>query len=432
MKHPYSFIIAAAMAFGAAQAQAQEYAYVCDGYDYDRVKLDGKTSVSFSSDQSTVTIGDETFDTADVDSIIFHEPQYPAVNIVWNGSSATVTVDPAISGVTYSTSGGYVTITSTNTTDELLYVLSGSSSAGGLTLNGSYKLRMHLNGVSLTSLTGSPMDIECGKRIEVKLMKGTTNTFVDASTSSVKGSFYTKGHLEFKGAGTLNVTGNYKHAICAGEYLQFKSSTGIVNILGAVSDGIHCGAGEQNSEDSQFIMNGGTITISNCGSDCIDADDYGSMFLNGGTLNLNVSQQDGTGLKCDSILYMTDGTVNLNVTGVISQGIRYSYDAYFDGGTITGTVSGNGSKGFKAKKTTGSTVNNGGDSHFRGTDISLTLTGGTYSGDSSKCIGLRIDKDMYQTDGDISVTVSNSAATGIQVKGTTYLTGGTCSPTPTN
>lgn len=400
---------------------AQVDVYVCDGYDYEHISVESRTEVTFSSDGTQVIIGDETFDVADVDSVVFHEPQYVAVEIVWSGSSATVSIPSSVSGVTASVSGAYVTITSTNTSQELLYVLSGSSEKGGLQINGSYKMRIHLNGVSLTSLKGSPLDIECGKRIEMKLMKGTENSFVDASTSSVKGAVYTKGHLEIKGKGTLNVTGNYKHALCAGEYLQLKASTGTVNILSAASDGIHCGDGEQNSEHSYFIMDGGTLNIAQVGSDAIDADDYGSIILRGGTINMDLSQTDGCGLKADSCIYMTDGEVNLTVSGPISQGIRYNYNGYFDGGTISGTVSGDGAKGFKAKNTTSSsTVNGGGDAYFRGTDVALTVSGGTYTADNSKCIGIRVDKDYYHTGGNISLDVTNSAAVGLDVKGNSY------------
>lgn len=408
-------------------AAAQVTAYVCEGYDDEAISIESKTDIVFSDDQKTVTIGTKTFDVASVDSIIFHEPQFPSVDIVWDGTTATVTIPSSIKGVTSSVSGGHVTITSTNTTDELLYTLSGTSSNGSLTLNGSYKLTMHLNGVNLTSAKGAAVDIECGKRVEVKLIKGTVNTFADYAGGSQKGAFYCKGHLELKGKGTMNVTGNAKHALCSKEYLQLKSSLGELNILGAKSDGIHCGEGDKtNPENSRFTMNGGKVTISKCGNDCIDADDYGSMFINGGTATLNISQNDGAGLKCDSIIYMTNGTINLNLTGNISQGIRYNYDAYFMGGTITGNISGNGSKGFKAKSTsTSSTVNKGGDTHFQGTNVELTLSGGTYTADNTKCGGIRVDKNYYQTAGDILVTIANSAAIGLEVKGTTTRTGGT-------
>ena len=415
--------------FASLAAQAQERFYVCEKFDSDGFNVADKEFV-FNADKTAFTIGDETYEVADVDSIVFNEPQFDCVKVKWSGSSATVSIPSSITGVTYTTSGGHVTITSTNTSEEILYVLEGESSDGSLTLNGSYKLTMHLNGVNLTSTKGAAIDIECGKRIELKLMKGTVNTLVDRAGGTQKAALYTKGHLEIKGKGELNVTGKTKHAICAKEYLKIKSSTGTINVLGAVSDGIHCGEGSKlaaDAENCQFTINGGTVNISGCGSDCVDADDYGSMHINGGTMNLDISQTDGTGLKCDSIIYMTGGTIDLNLTGNISKGLQFNYDGKFSGGTITGKVAGNGCKGFKAKKVTTSTgtVRNGGDAHFSGTDVTLTVSGGTYTTDGTTCGGMMIDKDMYQTGGTLHVTVSNSAASGITVKGTDHNTGGT-------
>jgi len=416
-------LLCAAACIGAASAQTT--AYVCDGYDYDAVTLTDPTNVTFSTDQSEVTIGDETFDVDDVDSIVFHEPQYNCVTVTYSGTSATVDIPSTISGVTSSVSGAHVTLTSTNTSDEILYVVSGTSTNGSLTITGSYKMRIHLNGVNLTSLKGAPFVIDCGKRIEVKLMKGTTNTFVDNASGAQKACFYVKGHLELKGKGTLNVTGNTKHAIGVGEYLQLKSSTGTINVLGAVSDGIHCGKGVAGTEHNQFIMNGGTLNISGCGSDCIDADDYGAMRINDGTITLDISQDDGTGMKCDSLFCLNGGDLTINVSGQISQGIRTNYNATFAGGTLTENISGDGSKAVKAKYTvTSETVNSGGNATFSGTTADITLTGGTYTAESTKCGGLYIDKVLTQTAGTVTITVSNSAAVARKY-GSLVETGGT-------
>lgn len=427
MKRPFLLLLCLCSAIW---ANAQVTAYICEGYDYETVSLNSRTDVTFSADRTTVTLGDETCNVDDVDSIVFHEPQFPAIEITYNGSTASVSIPASIQGVTASISGAHVTLTSTNTSEELLYVLAGTSDDGSFTLNGSYKMRIHLNGVSLTSTKGSPFDIECGKRIEVKMMKDTENSFIDCADGSQKGCFYTKGHLELKGKGTLNVTGRTKHAICAKEYLRLKPSTGTVNVLGAVSDGIHCGKGSSltsDYENCRFIMDGGTVNISGCGSDCVDADDYGTIFVNDGTLNLHVSQADGTGLKADSLFHQNGGRISLDITGDISQGIRYNYCGYFAGGILEGTVAGNGAKALKAKKSTGSdTVNNGGDAYFSGTDVTLSLTGGIYTADNSKCMGLRVDRNFSQSAGSIAITQTESTAVGVDVKGTTSHTGGTC------
>jgi hypothetical protein len=392
-------------------ANAQQTIYLCDGFESTPVKVNTTDNITFSADQSSIYLGSTEYDINDIDSITLAEPMFKKVTITYNGSSATVDIPSYVSGVTSTVSGANVTLTSTNTSDEILYCVSGASTNGSLTINGEYKLTLELAGLDLTSTsTKAPIDIECGKRIGIILKEGTTNTLVDASTNSCKGALYTEGHIEFEGAGTLNVTGNTKHAICAKEYLQFKKSTGTVNILGAVNDGIHCGKGKVNDDNSYFQINGGTINISNVGSDCIDCDDYGCAFIKGGSLTLNVSQSDGTGLKVDSCIYMTGGNINVNVTGNISDGIRASYATYFNGGTITETVSGNGSRGIRAKKTTKTTdtVLNGGYMEFNGTTADITVTGSTYTSDSTVCYGLKADTQFKQTAGTITITVNSS------------------------
>lgn len=425
MKHRFLFSIILLALYSVQHVNAQKI-YVCEGYDYEDYTIGDMLNMQLNEAKDSITIKNDTYAVADIDSILFEKPQYPCISITWDGTTASVAIDPSIKDVTASVSGGHVKLTSATTSKEYLYVLQGTTTNGSCTITGSYKLRVNLNGVSITNPSGAAMVIDCGKRNEVKLMKGTENTFVDGKGHTLKGAFHSEGHLEIKGKGTLNVTGNTKHALYTKEYLKIKSSTGVINILGAVNDGIHCGKGEKNSEHSQLIINGGTINVTNCKKDCIDADDYGSMFINDGTINLTVNQTDGAGLSCDSIIYMTGGEINLDVSGTISQGIHTNYDGYYKGGTITGVISGNGCKGFKSKKsTTSATVKNGGDAHFQGTDVTLTLTGGYYAATATKCGGIRVDKDFYHSAGTIHITVQNSTAMPIEVKGTESKTGGT-------
>ena len=411
-----------------SMASAQQKIYVCEGFRYEVYDIKSTDDIVFSADGQEVSIGDyETFELEEIDSITFAEPQYPKVEIKYNGTSATVEVGNNVKGVTYSVKGANVVLTSSTTTDEYLYIVSGKSDNGSLIINGTYKLTVELAGLDLTNPNGPAIDIECGKRIGVILKKGTVNNLADGKNGDHKGAFYTEGHPEFEGKGTLNVTGNTKHAICAKEYLQFKKSTGAVNIIKAVSDGIHCGKGKQNDDNSHFIINGGVITVNNAGSDCIDADDYGCMYINGGVLNLNVSATDGAGLKCDSIIRMTGGEINVNVTSPLSEGIRVNYAAYFDDGVINAKVASDGSKGIRAKKCTktSDTVFNGGFLYFNGTNVDMNVSGKTYVSDGTDCVGIRADRDFTQTAGDITVTVASSDAEALVVKGTDNRTGGT-------
>ena len=402
--------------------------YVCKGFNYTKYQIASLGDITFDATKMTMSIAGEEQTISEIDSITFEEPQFKKISIVYNGSTAKVTIPSNIKDVTC-TSGtnSHVVITAKNTTEEYLYEVQGSSSNGSLTINGDYKMSVMLGGLALTSGKGAAIDIECGKRIDIILAEGTTNTLSDYAGGEQKAALYTKGHAEFKGAGTLNVSGNVKHAIAAKEYLELKGSLGTINILKAVSDGIHCGKGEKgNPEDNYFQMNGGTVTISNCGSDCIDSDDYGNVKIKGGTLTLNVAQEDGTGIKCDSLFTMSGGTLTLAVSGVVAEGIRCSYRASFNGGSIDGAVTALGSRGIRGKKATKSTdtTKNGGYLDFNGTNVTLTVSGGTYTVDQSKCFGIKADQTLKQTAGDISITVSNSAATAIKAATDTW-TGGT-------
>ena len=296
------------------------------------------------------------------------------IDIVYSGNTAVVTI-PATAAVTSSVNGAYVTLTSTTTADEYIYRLSGTTTAGGLTIKGSYKLTLQLAGVNITSQQGAAIDVECGKRIAVQLMEGTTNVLSDYADGSQKAALYFGGHPEFEGGGTLYVTGNAKHAIFAKEYLQIKKSTGTINVLGAVSDGVHCGNGKVNNEHRYFQMDGGVLNINNVKGDGIDSDDYGILDIRGGDINVNVTESNAVGLKCDSILYMTGGNVNINVTGNDSEGIRACYDALFKGGKVYVNVAGDGSKAVKGKNRSNGTVKDGGQLHFDGTDFTLYVHG---------------------------------------------------------
>ena len=150
-----------------------------------------------------------------------HAEEGDTIKVVFNQNTATVTI-PATAQVTAETKGAYVTLTSTTKTEEYIYVVSGTTENGGLTLIGDYKLTLCLKGVSIESQDGAAIDVECGKRIKVVLADGTKNSLTDQIAGGQKGAFYFKGHPEFEGLGTLNITGRTKHGIAAKEYLQIK------------------------------------------------------------------------------------------------------------------------------------------------------------------------------------------------------------------
>lgn len=222
------------------------------------------------ADGSTLTVMDKVFTLAEVGAMYVNEADVVdhLVSVVYNETSASVIVAGNIAKyLTISVSGAHVAIEqSDDLAEEITYNLSGTSSDGEFYMSGSYKATLELNGLTLTNKTpvksGAAIHIQNGKRIKVKVVTGTVNTLEDCATGSQKGAFYVKGHPEFAQKGTLNVVGNLKHAIKAGEYVELKNAT--INVTSAQGDGINCA--------QYFLMESGTININNVTDDGIQCD----------------------------------------------------------------------------------------------------------------------------------------------------------------
>lgn len=388
--------------------------YVCQGNSYTTIAESDAGDMWYSESGNKITINGNTFNVSDIDSVLFKEPIFVSsktasdtVYISYQGASVNVTDNN--DSVSVSADGANVVVNSNVNATEVTYIVSGSSTNGSLIINGSYKLNLVLNGLVLTNPSGAAIDVECGKRIAVVLAEGTTNTLVDGADGTQKACFYVKGHAEIAGAGTLELTGNTKHAFSSKEYLQLKQSTGTIIVNSAVGDGLHCG--------EYFQMNGGTVTVANTTDDCIDADDLGNVIIKGGTLNLTVSTADTKGINCDSTFTQSGGVINLTVATASSQGIKFDAPSSITAGTITGTISGASAKGIKAS----------GILTVSGGEITMSVGGATTveSGDPSYCTGVKADTTMYVTDGTIKAVCSATGNRGLSVDGTLYHTGGT-------
>ncbi len=187
------------------------------------------------------------------------------VKVTYSGNSAAIVVSSDIKDyITASVNGGDVSITSTasGTVNEISYGLYGTTTDGSFTLIGTYKATLELFGVNISNPTGPAINLQNGKRIEISAKSGTTSTLADGTSTATdawKGALYCKGHIQFKGKGTLNVYGNYAHAIKAGEF----------NLSGYGDDGLQV-ALEANDTSAgntgNFTMTGGTININTYGS----------------------------------------------------------------------------------------------------------------------------------------------------------------------
>ena len=258
------------------------------------------------------------------------------VKVEYNGNSAVVTIPAAASGYVSNLNGesSHVKLLQTSTTTknpgEIIYQLSGQSDNGEFYLTGEYKATLQLNGLTLANPDSSAVHIKDGKRIKVSMTANTVNTLSDGvADSTSKGCFHCKGHTEFVGKGTLNVSSSFNHAIYSKEYVEVKNCT--INVTGAKKDGIHCqeycliSSGEVNisgveddgiqvelkdsvatgqtlnhedENSGNFYMTGGTVAINEIGGYCIKA--YGSITFTGGKQNFdtsNIKDHDTTAIN---------------------------------------------------------------------------------------------------------------------------------------
>ena len=238
----------------------------------------------------------------------------PTVTVVYNGTTATVTIPDDIASYVTVSSGtsSHVVITSTTETDEYIYDLSGSSDDGEFCLNGKYKCEIDLSGLTLTNPTGPALNIQNGKRIAISSKKDMTNTLTDGKNKDYNGCIHCTGHLEFKGKGVLNIVGNSKHAIYSEEYVEIKNLT--LNITGAKKDGIHC--------QEYFLMESGNVTISNTEDDGIQCELAGEAS----TGELADHEDEDTGN-----VYQLDG--KLIITGYGGEPIKADGTIEYRGGT---------------------------------------------------------------------------------------------------
>ncbi len=364
------------------------------------------------------------------------------VSVVYNGESASVTVAGNIARyVTVTVSGADVTVVqsdevSADISGEITYRLSGESNDGSFNMTGSFKSTVELAGLTLTSSRQAAIDIQNGKRIVLRLSDGSTNSLTDGKGGGQKGCIVCKGHLEFKGKGTLNVAGNASHAIYAKEYIEMANCT--VNVERAAKDGVNC--------NQYFTLKSGALTIAGVGDDGIqvsykddtdrEAEDTGGVNIKGGTLNVAVSADAAKGVKCEGPMTVSGGDVTIVVTGngvwdsaksktKASACLGSDADMLISGGTLNLKATGGGGKGINcdgALTITEGTIEittSGGVVAYVNNTLNNNYTGNTDRIDSDKKSspkGIKADGNIDIKGGDIKVTTTGNGAEGIESK----------------
>ena len=324
---------------------------------------------------SSLTVMGKTFELSDVTRIYTDDTSVTdnLVSVAYSGTEASVTVaGNAAQYVNATVSGAHVAIEQLNTDavdgDEITYQLSGTSTDGSLTLDGTYKCTIALNGLTLTNPGGAAININNKKRIQLSAKKGTENTLTDGADGSQKACIYSKGQLQLQGNGSLTVAGKTKHGIKSASYVSIKNLT--LNITSTVGDGISC--------EEYLLMESGTVTLSGIGDDGLQCDlggetstgqttdhedeDSGNIYIEGGTLSISTSAAATKGIKANGDVSVSGGDISVRCTGSAawdsddsevkgSTCVSSDGNMTISGGTMTLTNSGAGGKGMKTDGT---------------------------------------------------------------------------------
>lgn len=286
------------------------------------------------------------------------------VLINYDGDNVSIVNPYAFQGVDITTDGADVTVNNTQSTIEVVYHITGTTTTGSFKAYSVYKHEVMLDNASITNDNGAAINIQSKKKTTIRVKDGSVCYLCDSKKYNTpkgedeKATLFSEGTLEFKGKGTLSITGNKKHAICSDEDIELKNTN--IKILSAASDGIHV--------NDNITMASGSITMENIGGDAIDCDDEGFISMTGGT--------------------------------------------------ITATVTGDANKGLKAS---------GGNITIAGGTINLTTTGNTTidSNEPSYCTAIKCGKIFKMTNGDITIKSSGKAGKGISIDGDGTISGGT-------
>ncbi len=345
---------------------------------------------------TTTNTGDDTSDFVD-------EQEWSSViNIVWSGTDVTITGEA--DGVSVSNSNGYVTVNST--VKNIEYSVSGNGT-GQLSIYSTYKYKLSLNGLSLVCSDGPAINNQCHKTCYVVV--GSSNTLVDGSTYASsdedrKAALFSEGQLCFSGSGSLNVTGNYKHAVASDDYIRLCSGLGDMTLTAKGSDGLHANDG--------IIINDGNLSITAVeeGIQC----DTSSVVITGG--NIDITSSSDKGILAYGDIEISDGTIAIESK---YKCIKTKGNLVISGGTITAiaTASSSGGGGFGWSSSSSSGTPEGIEA--KGT---ITISGGI--------VYAQANDDAINSGGDMNISggivmAYSTGNDGLDANGNCYIKGGT-------
>lgn len=401
-------VFAAAIFFSACSNSSDSSYYSSLGNPTQGGPNSGTNSTSnFSNKELSVTYGENVTDTAlaavSWSSTIYlnlSDKKFSTDNSSWTDIS-TDTSNPStdVTNVSIYNDSGYIKIDSSETTDALKFVLTGTLSNGELFFANKKDgvIGIFMNGASITS--GNYPCVEFDKKGTVYLNLDGINALTDgrkygtayssehssvsgyiANASESKGTFHAKGNLNISAASNsssakLTVTQGYKHGIFASGIINFYG--GVVTVNSTGRNGFQSKAG--------FNMIGGTAIV------------YGSgTNTNNQSRGIVVEGDDTCGIENCGYFNMTGGAVNVKT---VSKGITAKWDASEDASTdaskIKNTVN-------PVVAITGGTIN----IITYGTPIEEASTASSFKDADGKTVEEKIKLSPEGIEGKAGVTIS--------------------------
>jgi len=255
----------------------------------------------------------------------------------WKNNLGTINLGTTItcSGTGVAVSGSTVKITAGGD-----FTVTGTLANGMIYVNTTEKVKLRLSGASITNSNGPAIYFYNADKAFITLIDGTSNYLVDGKTYSdttAKGTLFSNDTLEIKGAGTLTVTGNYKHGIVSDDDVIIEN--GNITVKSAVKDSIHAnnnvtinggtlsltGTSDGINSEGDIIINDGVIT-SYAGNNGIQSSL--SMTINGGTVKVAKAYE---GIESKTIMTVNNGSINIVAS---EDGLCASSQLIINGGTI--------------------------------------------------------------------------------------------------
>ncbi len=236
------------------------------------------------------------------------------VRMTYEDSSAThITLDGTdirIEGEGAVASDGLLTINSEGT-----YVLTGTLTDGRLIVDAGDedKIQIVLHGVNINCKDNAPIYIKKADKVFLTLQENTENTLTDGKEynqedgDNVDGVIFSRADLTLNGAGSLNITGNYKHGLVSKDELLITGGTYHITAVKDTISGKDCvmirdgsfllnsqtgkGIESKNEDDNTrgyVYICGGSIKITNCRKGI----DSTVIAVAGGVLDITASEED--------------------------------------------------------------------------------------------------------------------------------------------